>query len=64
MTSFRLVRPALRLGGVESLVCLPSRTSHQDLTPEERRHLEISDGLIRTSVGIEDYEDLQGVTAR
>lgn len=39
MDSLRLVRPALSHGGVESLVYLPSRTFHNDLTPEERRHL-------------------------
>lgn len=56
---FRIVRPALSLGGVESLVCLPYRTSHKDLAPAERQRLGIADGLIRVSVGIEDYEDLQ-----
>ncbi|MBL9129478.1 MAG: PLP-dependent transferase, partial [Verrucomicrobiales bacterium] len=60
LAGFRVVRPALSLGGVESLACLPSRTSHKDLPPEERRRLGIADGLIRVSVGIEDYEDLKG----
>lgn len=43
---------------VESLVCVPSRTSHLKLSPAERERAGISDGLIRVSVGIEDIEDL------
>jgi cystathionine beta-lyase len=54
----RLVLPALSLGGVESLVCVPARTSHRQMTPEQRRSAGISDGLVRVSVGIEDLEDL------
>jgi cystathionine beta-lyase/cystathionine gamma-synthase len=50
--------PALSLGGVESLVCIPSRTSHRTLTPDDRKRVGISDGLVRVSVGIEDVEDL------
>lgn len=55
---FKLATAALSLGGVETLVCIPSRTSHRTLTPEERRRAGISDGLMRVSVGIEDPEDL------
>ena len=55
---FRVVTPALSLGGVESLVCAPSRTSHRSLSLEERRRVGIGDGLLRVSVGIEDIEDL------
>jgi cystathionine beta-lyase/cystathionine gamma-synthase len=54
----RVATPALSLGGVETLVCIPSRTSHRTLSTEERRRAGISDGLIRVSVGIEDVEDL------
>jgi len=54
----RLVTPALSLGGVESLVCVPSVTSHRAMTPAERRGAGISDGLVRVSVGIEDLEDI------
>jgi cysteine-S-conjugate beta-lyase len=36
LESFRLVMPALSLGGVESLVCVPSRTSHRKMSPAER----------------------------
>ena len=53
-----LATPALSLGGVETLVTVPSRTSHKTLPPEERQRAGISDGLVRVSVGIEDIQDL------
>jgi len=58
LSRLRVVMPALSLGGVESLVCVPSRTSHRLLTPAERQRAGISAGLVRVSVGIEDVEDL------
>jgi len=64
LAAFRLMTPALSLGGVESLVCIPSRTSHRKLTAEERQRAGIGDGLVRISVGIEDIEDLQADLAR
>ena len=54
----RIVMPALSLGGVESLICVPSRTTHRTLSPEERERAGIRDGLVRVSVGIEDINDL------
>lgn len=58
LAGFRLVKPALSLGGVESLICVPSRTSHRKLSSEERARAGIRDGLVRVSVGLEDIEDL------
>jgi cystathionine beta-lyase len=55
---FQLATPALSLGGVETLVCLPSKTSHRSLSPEERKRAGISDGLVRVSIGIEDIQDI------
>ncbi len=46
------------LGGVETLLTLPSTTSHAGMQPEERQALGITDGLIRMSVGIEATEDI------
>jgi cystathionine beta-lyase/cystathionine gamma-synthase len=54
--SLPLVAPSL--GGVESLVTQPSRTSHVGLSAEDRKRLGITDGLIRLSVGLEATEDL------
>jgi cystathionine beta-lyase len=55
----RLVTPAISLGGVESVIVQPSRTSHQGLPPAEKAALGITDDLLRLSVGIEDWEDLR-----
>jgi cystathionine beta-lyase len=55
---FRLATPALSLGGVETLICVPSQTSHRTMTPEERRIAGIAEGLVRVSVGVEDIDDL------
>ena len=49
---------ATSLGGVETLVSVPARSSHATLPPEARRTLGIADGLVRVSVGVEDPADL------
>lgn len=49
---------AASLGGVETLVVRPSRSSHLGMDPAEREALGITDRLIRVSVGIEDPDDL------
>jgi cystathionine beta-lyase/cystathionine gamma-synthase len=54
----RVATPALSLGGVETLVCLPSQTSHRSMSPAERERAGIATGLVRISAGIEDVEDL------
>ncbi|RMH17727.1 MAG: PLP-dependent transferase [Acidobacteria bacterium] len=47
------------LGGVESLACLPASMTHASVPAAMRRELGISDSLIRLSVGLECYEDLE-----
>ncbi|MBI4577654.1 MAG: PLP-dependent transferase [Planctomycetes bacterium] len=54
----RLFRLAPTLGGVESLVTVPRRTSHLTLSDEDAGRLGITDGLVRLSVGIEETADL------
>ena len=46
------------LGGIETLLTRPVTTSHSGMSPEDRRRVGITDGLIRVSVGIEAVEDL------
>jgi len=58
MKSVRLPVVAPSLGGVETLVTRPATTSHSGMSPEDRRRLGISDGLIRVSIGIESTDDL------
>jgi len=59
LKKLRVVLPAMSLGGVESLICVPAQTSHVKLSAAERAAVGISDGLMRVSVGIEDFEDLR-----
>lgn len=51
-------RKAPSLGGVESLITQPARTSHVCVPAAERERMGIGDNLIRLSVGIEDTDDL------
>jgi cystathionine gamma-lyase len=46
------------LGGFESLADHPALMTHASVPPEERAVLNISDNLIRLSVGLESEEDL------
>ncbi len=58
MRKLKVITPAISLGGVESLICAPAKTSHIKLSTEERKQVGVSDELLRISVGIEDTEDL------
>lgn len=46
------------LGGVESLVCHPWTMSHGVMSPAEKEKINITEGTLRLSVGIEDGDDL------
>ena len=61
---FQVFTLAESLGGVESLVEHPAIMTHASVEREIRQQLGIVDGLIRLSVGIEDYDDLQEDLAR
>lgn len=54
----RLIHPAVSLGGVETIICSPARTSHLKMSPEERRRIGVTENLLRLSAGIEDADDL------
>ena len=58
LRKLRLIKPALSLGGVETIICAPVTTSHAKMSAEERAEVGITDSLLRLSVGIEDVEDL------
>ncbi len=47
------------LGGVRTTVSHPGKTSHRHITETRRKESGISDSMIRVSVGIEDYEEIQ-----
>ncbi|MGK7395450.1 MAG: trans-sulfuration enzyme family protein [Candidatus Cyclobacteriaceae bacterium M3_2C_046] len=54
----KMIFPALSLGGVETIISSPVKTSHLKLTPEERELEGITANLLRLSVGIESADDL------
>ncbi len=54
----RLFGLAESLGGVESMICVPSLMTHAAVPEELRLRMGITDGLVRLSVGIEDGDDL------
>jgi cystathionine beta-lyase/cystathionine gamma-synthase len=58
MNRLTLIKRALSLGGVESTMCSPVKTSHSKMSAEERIKINVTDTLVRFSVGIEDVADL------
>jgi len=50
---------AASLGGVEGLICTPASFTHGSASPEFKKKVGVTDDLIRLSVGIEDYEDIE-----
>jgi cystathionine beta-lyase/cystathionine gamma-synthase len=58
LRNMKIARNAVSLGGVETLACHPKTTTHSGLTGEEYSLAGITDGLVRISVGIEDWRDL------
>jgi len=58
LRTLRIFRNAVSLGGVESLACHPRTTTHSELEPHELDEAGIGEGLVRLSIGIEDWRDL------
>jgi cystathionine beta-lyase len=54
----KLIRPAVSLGGIETTICSPAKTSHAKMSAEERKRIGVTDALLRLSVGIEHIDDL------
>ena len=58
ISSTKLFKLAESLGGVESLISHPASMTHASIPKSEREKNNLSDSLIRISVGIENSEDL------
>lgn len=58
MDALDLVTCAVSLGDAETLVQHPASMTHSTYEPEERIKHGFTDGLIRISVGLEDYNDI------
>jgi methionine-gamma-lyase len=55
----KIVKLATSLGGVDTIATIPTISTHGNLTREEQEKMGITERLVRTSVGIEDFEDLK-----
>ena len=59
MDNVHLATLAVSLGGIETLVQHPASMTHAGMSRKDRIEAGIADGLVRISVGCEDYEDLE-----
>lgn len=59
MDNVALATRAVSLGDAETLIQHPASMTHATYSPEERMAHGFIDGLIRISVGLEDYDDLR-----
>ncbi|SET38346.1 methionine-gamma-lyase [Natronincola peptidivorans] len=58
MNTVELCTLAVSLGDTETLIQHPASMTHSPYTPEERAESDISEGLVRISVGLENPEDI------
>ena len=58
LRNLRLARNAVSLGGVETLACHPRSTTHSAWSAKDLDEAGISEGLVRVSLGIENWRDL------
>lgn len=58
INNVELCKLAVSLGDAETLIQHPASMTHSPYTPEERKEANISDGLIRIAVGLENVEDI------
>ena len=53
-----ITKNAVSLGGMESLACHPATTTHSEMSTKELEQAGVAAGLVRVSVGIENWQDL------
>ena len=58
MDALQVATRAVSLGDAETLVQHPASMTHSNYSEEERQRHDITDGLVRISVGLEDSDDL------
>ena len=58
MNAVKLCTLAVSLGGVETLIQHPASMTHASMGPEARQRANITDGLVRLSVGIENPSEI------
>jgi O-succinylhomoserine sulfhydrylase len=58
LNNLNLFSLTANLGDTRSIATHPASTTHSKLTPEQRKEVGISDGLIRLSIGLEHIDDI------
>lgn len=58
LDNLKLIKLAVSLGGTESLAEHPQTMTHADVDPEDKVAMNITEKLIRLSIGVENYDDL------
>lgn len=58
LNKLKIVDISNNLGDAKSLATHPATTTHSNISAEERQRLNITDGMIRISIGLEDADDL------
>lgn len=58
LNNMKMIVISVSLGDAETLIEHPASMTHSPYTPEERAASDISDGLIRLSVGLENVDDI------
>ncbi len=58
LNSLEMLVISVSLGDAETLIQHPASMTHSPYTPEERQASNISEGLVRISVGLENVEDI------
>ena len=56
--ALQMVHLAVSLGSTESLIQHPSSMTHAGVDPEHKMRHDITDSLVRLSVGVEDPDDI------
>ncbi len=58
LNSLKLMKLAVSLGGTESLAQHPITMTHAGVDPEHREKMQITDKMVRISIGVEDADDI------
>jgi O-succinylhomoserine sulfhydrylase len=64
LNTLKMISISANLGDTRSIVTHPASSTHSKLTEEERLAVNISQSLIRCSVGLEEVEDVYGDIAQ
>lgn len=59
LNKLQMISHTANLGDTRTIATHPASTTHSKLTPDERAAVDITDGLIRISCGLEHVEDIK-----